>query len=170
MVKGGPAPSEKLEIQNNATSLLYDLMADEKNVGKILTLKRTSEEFGAFIKTIAATAAKNEKQLEHLAANDPDLNLRAMDLPPGEKAVRDATSKTKEHELLFSSGKEFEFNLLFSQAEALNYGWHLAKVAAENSSSAQEIKTFGAMGDGMEKFYKQVITRMGPFAGGVIES
>jgi hypothetical protein len=151
---------EKLGIRNNAASLLYDLLGDEKNVSKILIIKRNSEELGRLIKTISEAAADDQKQLEWLAKNDPNLNLHAVELPQGEKATRDAVAKTEEHELLFSSGKEFEFRLLLTQAQALGYGWHLAKIAAENSSSPEEVQKFTAMSRGMENLYDQVALRM----------
>jgi hypothetical protein len=152
--------SEKSEVRNNAASLLYDLLGNEKNVSKILIVKRNSEELGQLIKAISAAAADGKKQLERLATNDPNLNLHAIQLPQGEKATRDAVAKTEEHELLFSSGKEFEFNLLLTQAEALSYGWHLAKIASENSSLPEEVQTFTAISRGMKNLYDQVVLRM----------
>jgi len=87
---------------------------------------------------ISDTSADVKKQWEHLAKNDPNLNLHAIELPQCEKATRDAVTKTEEHELLFSSGREFEFKLLLTQAESLSYGWHLANIA-ETSSSSEEV-------------------------------
>jgi hypothetical protein len=81
-------------------------------------------------------------------------------LPVGEKATRDAISKTKEKELLFSSGENFEFNLLLTQADALSYGWHLAKIAAENSSRPEQVKEFTSLSLAMQDLYKQVVGLM----------
>ena len=156
----GPAASEKLEIRDNAASLLYELLGDEKNVSKILIIKHNSEELGRVIKVISETAAHNHQELERLAQIDPDLNLLAMRLPPGERAARDAAAKTEEHELLFSSGKEFEFNLLLTQAQALSYGSHLAKVAAEHSSRPDEIQEFNSISRALDNLYQQVVGRM----------
>jgi hypothetical protein len=58
-----------LEIRNNAASLLYDLLNDEKNVSEILIIKYNSEELGQLIKVIAETAAADQKQLDQ---NDPN--------------------------------------------------------------------------------------------------
>ena len=157
---GESSALEKLEIRNNAGSLLYDLLGDEKNVGKILIIKRNSEDLGQLIKAISEAAADSENQLALLAKNDPSLNLRAIKLPQGEKSTRNAVSKTEKHELLFSSGKEFEFNLLLTQAQALNYGWHLAQIAAENSSSPEESQIFTGMSQRLKNLYGQVIVRM----------
>jgi hypothetical protein len=153
-------PAEKLQMRNNSASLLYDLLGDEKNVSKILIVKRNSAELGRLIKAISTTTGDGAKQLEQMAKADPTLNLHALELPPGEKATRDAISKTKEKELLFSSGENFEFTLLLTQADALSYGWHLAKIAAENSSRPEQVQEFDALSAAMQDLYKQVVALM----------
>ena len=155
-----PASLEKLEARNNAASMLYDLLGDEKNVSKILIIKRNGKELGRLIKTISQTAKAYQKQIEQLGASDPSLSLKANALPGGEKATRNAVAKTEEHKLLFTSGKTFEFNLLLTQSEALNYGWHLAKTAAENSASPNQIRQFSAMSQTMQNLRDQVIAQM----------
>ncbi len=151
---------EKLETRNNAASLLYDLLGNEKNVSKILIVKSNSESLGRLIKAISEQSADYQKQLDGLASNDVNLNLHVSELPPGEKAARAAVAKTKEHELLFSSGKEFEFNLLLTQAEALSYGGHLAVIAAENSSLPKQVHIFNMMGQTMNQLHEQVMVQM----------
>ena len=152
---------EKLVIRNNAAGFsLYELLGNEKNVSKILIVKNSSDELGQLIKTISAKLGEYRKQLDGLAGNNPNLDLHAIELPQGEKATRAAVAKTAEHELLTSSGKEFEFNLLLMQAEALNYGCHLANTAAENSSLPEEIQTFKEMSQTMKNLYDQVILQM----------
>lgn len=155
-----PTSSANVEIRNNAASLLYSLFGDEKNVSKLLIVKRNSEDLGHFIKTISNMAADGEKQLDQMAKNDSGLNLKVTALPQGEKATRDAISKTKAKELLSSSGPEFEFKLLMTQVEALSYGSHLAKIAAENSSRPEQIQKFTMMSQTMEKLHRDVIARM----------
>jgi hypothetical protein len=112
------------------------------------------------IKAISQTSADGEKQLETLAKHDASLNLKALQLPAGEKAVRDAIGKTKEHELLFSSGENFEFNLLLTQTEAMNYGSHLAKVASENSASSEQARDFHALDLKFSNLFQQVVVKM----------
>jgi hypothetical protein len=159
--KNAPAISaEQLQMRNNSVSLLYDLLGDEKNVSKVLIIKGNREELHNLIKIISATAAAAAKQLDQLAKNDATLNLHAIELPPGEKATRDAISKTKEKELLFSSGENFEFTLLLTQADALSYGWHLAKIAAENSSQPEQVHEFESLSVAMQDLYKQVVALM----------
>jgi hypothetical protein len=165
-MKNSPPPivsmpnAKKIELRNNAVSLLYDLLNDEKNVSKILIIKSNSDELGRLIKAISVSSDDAQKQLDALAKTDPTLKLHALELPAGEKATRDAIAKTKEHELLFSSGENFEFNLLLTQADALSYGWHLAKIAAENSSQPQEVREFNSMSVAMQDLYKQAVAMM----------
>jgi hypothetical protein len=159
-VNATAAVAKKIEARNNAASLLYQLVGEEKNISKILIIKGNSEELGRLIKAISKAAADSEKRLESLASNNLDLNLHSIELPQGERETRDAVATTEEHELFFSSGKEFAFNLLLTQAQALNYGWHLAKIAAENSSRPEEVQEFTATSQIMKNLYDQVIAQM----------
>ncbi len=155
-----PLSAEKFQMRNNSASLLYDLLDDEKNVSKVLLIKSDREKLDRLIKTISVLAGDGERRLDELAKGDSSLNLHAIQLPVGEKATRDAIAKTKEHELLLSSGENFEFTLLLTQADALSYGWHLAKIAAENSSRPEQVKEFAALSTAMEDLYKQVVVLM----------
>ncbi|HEY1717002.1 MAG TPA: hypothetical protein VGH42_01760 [Verrucomicrobiae bacterium] len=147
-------------MRNNSVSLLYDLLGDEKNVSKVLIIKSDREQLHSLIKAISATADDGAKQLEQLAKADATLNLHAIELPPGEKATRDAISKTKEKELLFSSGENFEFTLLLTQADALSYGWHLAKIASDNSPQPEQVREFDSLSAAFQDLYKQVVALM----------
>ncbi len=144
-------------VRNNTASLLYDLLNDEKNVGKLLIVKRNSDELGQLIKDISTTTARETKELESLAKHDRTLNLQAMGLPSGEAAARKAESETKEHELLHASGTDLQFKLLLTQAEALNYGSHLAKVAAENEANAGHARQLSAIESELVSLYARTV-------------
>jgi len=150
----------KVEVRNNAASLLADLLGDEKNVSKILIIKRNSAELGRLIDAISKTAGEGQKQLETLAKNDATLNLHALQLPPGEKATRDAISKTKEHELLFPSGAKFELNLLLTQTDALDYASHLAEIAADNSPSPEQARVFHSLDVALNTLFQRVVAKI----------
>jgi hypothetical protein len=152
--------AQKIEVRNNAASLLADLLGDDKNVSKLLIIKHVSPQTEQLIKTISKAADDGGKQLDALAKADSALKLDAMQLPPGEKEARDGESKAKEHELLFSSGARFEFNLLLAQAEALNYGSHLAKVAADNSSAPEAQREFHSLETSLNDLYERVVGGM----------
>jgi len=155
-----PAEAKRLETRNNAVSLLYDLFQDEKNVKMVLIIKRNSAELGKLIDAVSQTSNDAAKRLEALAKDDPAVRLHALELPAGEKATRASIAKTKEHELLFSSGNNFEFQLLLTQTDALSYGWHLAKIAAENSTQPEEVRAFTEISGAYENLYEQVVAML----------
>jgi hypothetical protein len=151
--------SESL-VHANACSLLHDLLDQQKNVGKLLLVKRESEEVGRLIKAIAAASAAGAKQLEFFAAQDSTLPLDQLSLPPGEVATRDAIARTKTKTLLTPFSSSFEFNLLLTQTEALSYAWHLAKVAAKNDPQTARSSYLSKLGDEMEGLHRQTLSLM----------
>jgi hypothetical protein len=152
--------AKKLVLRNNAASLLDQLLDDEKGAHYILLINGHREELQQLIKKISATADAGAGELAVMAKTDPALNLHALDLPAGEKATRAAIETTQEHELLFTSGADFEFTLLLTQADALSYGWHLAQIAADNSSDPAEAKAFTALSASLQDLYKQTVALM----------
>ena len=46
--------------------------------------------------------------------------------------------------------------LLLTQAEALSYAWHLAKVAAENESQPDRARALAGVSKDMEDLYREV--------------
>jgi len=154
----GPRLSaEKTVARNNAASLLFQLVEDEKNVHVILLVKGNRADVASLVQAISATAGDASKNLLLLAQADPTLNLHATDLPAGEVAARAAIAKVKTHQLLLSTGDNFEFALLLTQADALSYGYNLAQIAADNSSDPVQRQTFTAIREAMKSQYQQVI-------------
>ena len=155
-----PVEADKVAVCNNAASLLHDLLGQEKNVSKILLIKKKAPAFDKLIKDISKTADDGEKQLDRFAKDNPSLDLHQTRLPPGEVAAREAQSKAEEHTLLAAKNETFEFDLLLTQAQALDYGSHLAGVAAENSTIPGEEREFNALQTDLNGLYVQVIAEM----------
>ncbi|MGB6199315.1 MAG: hypothetical protein WA871_14575 [Candidatus Acidiferrales bacterium] len=152
--------ASKIEVRNNAASLLNDLLGDEKNLSKILIIKRHYPRLAVLVKAISKTASDGADEMDAMAKDDKSLNLHALQLPPGEVATRAAIQKTKEHEILFSSGQKFEINLLLSQTDALDYGSHLAKIAAENSTSPEQEKKFHSLDVALNALFVRAVARI----------
>jgi hypothetical protein len=152
-----PDSNKKIQLRNNAVSSLYDLMGNEKNVSKVLIVKHGGTDLSLLIHAVSRTTGDISDRLDQMAAADPTFQLYALKLPAGEKAAREAIAKTEEHELLFSSGDNFQFQLLLTQADALSYGWHLAKIAADNSTKPEEVHAFTEMSGAMRDLYQQVV-------------
>src|SRR5688572_18857675 len=118
-------------------ALLFDLLGDEKNVSKLLIIKRERPELRDLIRDIAQRCGTAHEELERLAKADPGLNLKTNGLPAVEIGTRDAIGKTKAKQLLTEGGKEFELRLLIAQHEALTYGSHLSAAIAKSETNAQ---------------------------------
>jgi hypothetical protein len=164
----GPAPTGKksidIQTRNNAIALLNDLLNEEKNLSKILIIKRESPDLKRLVKDISETADDGAKMLKSLAKKDRGIQLATLGLPPGEVAARQAISKTKQDLLLHTKGAEFEFQLLLTQMEALSYGTHLALVAAENEPQPERAQEFSKISGQLKQLEERVLTRLRPKA------
>jgi hypothetical protein len=132
-----PFAGERQHACNEAYSLLYKLTVKESDVDKILILKHASPSITAEIKAIAETFRNAREQLEKFALQDRGLQLKATDLPVLEKETRDAIEKSTTERLFFSTGKNFERELLFTQLQSLDYGSHLAIVLRRQEGNKQ---------------------------------
>jgi hypothetical protein len=146
--------------RNNCYSLLHQLLSDEKDVSMLRFIKREHTDVKNLVKKIAANSAVGAKLLEEFARHDPSIQLDDIRLPPGEVSTRDAIASTKQKELLNQSGDEFELTLLLTQTEALSYGWHLAKVAAENESQPDRARALVGVSVDMENLYHAVFVML----------
>jgi hypothetical protein len=151
---------DKCDIRNNAASLLYDLLGQEKNLSKILILKHPPAPVGQLLKAISKNAGEGYDKLGAMAKSDSSLDLKAMHLPPGEAATRAIDGKEKEHQLLSGSGTKFAFDVLLTQVQALDYGKSLAKVAADNSASAEQSKGFQDITGKLNELLEQSRTQL----------
>jgi hypothetical protein len=156
--------SADLAVRDNSLALLNDLLNDEKRVGLILLIKRETPELKQLVKGISGTAADGARMLKEWMKEDPRLKsaLSELHLPPGEVAARKAIAKTKQSVLLRSKGEEFEFQILLTQMEALNYGVHLALIAAENEPDPKKARKLSQLADRMGPLLQQVIAVLRP--------
>jgi hypothetical protein len=150
-------PFGALAVRNNSYSLLYDLMGDERHVSKVLMVKRDSRELSRLIKDISETSSAAAKSLEEFSKRDSSLALDVLNLPPGEVATRAAIADTKKKELLGTSGADFERALVLTQISALNYGVHLARVAAVNDASSERAAWLHDLGQRLHVYQKRCL-------------
>lgn len=155
-----PAKAGTAATLNNALDLLHDFLSDDKDLSKILIIKHASPELKQLVKKISASAKANVKTLESFQKTGDAPAWGHLGLPPGERATRDAISKAKEHELLHSKDSEFEFQLLLTQAEGLNYGAYLAQVAAETDPNPDHASRLSAMSRELAELRSEVLARL----------
>ena len=122
---GGP-----IRQRNQGYSLLYQLLSDESGVSKILILKHADEPVAGLVKEIASACKAAKKQMDDFHKADASTEFDVPDLPRVEQESRDLDSSIEEKELLFSSGKTFELRLIYSQAQAVEYGEVLCNALA----------------------------------------
>jgi hypothetical protein len=143
-------------LRNNAYSLLYDLLDDERHLSKLLIVKRDSRELNRLINRISDVSAEGVDRLKKFAEKDPSLNLKMMELPPAEQATRKAIAAARRDQLLGRSGVDFERTLLLTQIEALNYGTHLAGVAATNDLDPKRAGYLSTLSDTLNHLHSEV--------------
>ena len=127
-------------VRNEGYSLLYQLLSQESDAAKILIVKHADPPIAGIVKAIANTCGQAKKELESFQKTDRHLNLAMPHLPELEQKTRAAIQSTVTRQLLFSSGKKFEVRFLFTQADAMNYAAHLARVVHDQETDPQRQK------------------------------
>jgi hypothetical protein len=118
--------------QNEGYSLLYKLMSDDSDVSKIVIFTRADDSVVSLIKEIAGACQAAKKQMDEFPKSDNRIEYDVPDLPYIEAKGRDQQASDDGHMLLTSSGKEFEVQLIVSQAQATDYAMQLSKALIEN--------------------------------------
>jgi hypothetical protein len=152
-----PVKSRDDSADHHGYALLYALLGGEKDVSKLLIVKRERAELRDLVKAIADTAGRAHRQLEEFAKADRSLNLFKQGLPPAEATTRASIERAKGKELLTEGGKEFELQLLLSQNEALIYGMHLAETVAKAESNPTRIKYFQQLSSELNQLQRKVV-------------
>jgi hypothetical protein len=127
--------------RNEGYSLLYKLMSDESDVGKIFILKKAEKSVKALVEEVGTTCQSAKKQMDAFPKDQGQVHFDVGDLPYVEQKGRDLQAKEDEKRLLLSSGKEFEVRLVFTQAQATDYAKQLCAALLEKEDDAVR-KTF----------------------------
>ena len=158
-----PAPAATADaaaVRSNCYSLLRALLKVQSDVRYLSLIKKEHSHLRDLVKRIAQTSADGASLLDQLAQRDPSINLHDVELPPGEMATRIAIAETTTKDLLKDKGADFELTLLLSQAEALNYGWHLAEVAAKHEPNASQARALRDIAADMQRLYGEVFATL----------
>jgi hypothetical protein len=106
---------------NQGYALLYATLSDDSQVDKVLMIKNSSKQIVELIKSIARFTLEAKDQLDAFAKADTNLSFKHDGLPELETKTRNAISSATAKQILFSNGKHFDFNILMTQHQALNY-------------------------------------------------
>jgi hypothetical protein len=154
------AEDQTLAVRNQAYSLLFGLLSDEKNVSKLLLIKKENADIGDLLKDISRTSAEASRQLEAWEKQDSHLHLNMTGLPRAEQETRDLISKTKAKELIAKTGDKFEIRILLAQAEALSYGAHLAIITSKHESDPARQKFLVKTSEDLQELHQRLIDLM----------
>ena len=139
-------------------ALLDDLLGDEKNVSKLLIIKRDRPELKDLVKSISDKTGKAHKELEKLTKNGAHIDLRNQGLPNAEVETRKSISKEKSKALLAEKGDDFELHLLLTQNEALTYGANLAGTVAKTETEPKRIQFLQQLSGDLSDLRNKVFT------------
>jgi len=161
---GAAAESDRLyRTRNEGYSILYKLMSDESDVGMILWLKHADDSVAGLVKAVGERCQAARKEMDEFPKSDKHIEFNVADLPEVEQKCRELETEETRHELLSSSGKDFEIYLIFSQAEAMSYANNLC-IAMEKTEDNPIRKKFlvdlaGQSGDFHERFMKLLLAK-----------
>ncbi|MGD0140604.1 MAG: hypothetical protein ABSD28_17185 [Tepidisphaeraceae bacterium] len=134
--KRAPGNAGPIHQLNEGYSLLHQLMSDESDVSKMLFIKHADEPVAGAVKEISGACKTAKSRMDDFPKTDARIEFDVPDLPRVEQESRDLDSSIEEKELLFSSGKTFELRLIYSQAQAMEYGEVLCKALAAREDDA----------------------------------
>ncbi|HAI14611.1 MAG TPA: hypothetical protein DCM28_23090 [Phycisphaerales bacterium] len=120
---------------NHGYALLYDTVSQVSQVDKILYLKKADKPVSELLEEIAQLTKQAKTKLDTFVKEDAALGYDKDGLPVAEVASREAISSATTKTILFSSGKTFEFNILLSQHQALNYIIYMSQTLAKQDSN-----------------------------------
>lgn len=152
-----PAAAPATPASRHGYALLYELMSQQKDVSKLLVIKRERDDLQAQIGEIAEVCGAAYERLEQLAEADPSLDLEDAGLPSAEVETRAGIKKTRTQLLLTESGKEFELQLLLAQNEALTYALHLSDVLARAEPDAARLEFVRALWKDLQRAHAGVL-------------
>lgn len=152
----------RMQDRNEGYTLLYELAASESNVDKLFIVKSANTDVSKLIAEIAESAGKVRDQLDAFADKDRRLRFNEKHLPLLEDRTRADIETATRNELLFSLGKNFEMRLLFTQAQAMQYGAFMARQLRDTEDNAERKDYLEGVVKKWDEFYQRVMKLLLP--------
>ncbi len=153
-------------VRDQGYALLYTTIGEECDVDKVLIIKRPAAPVADLIKAIGQFSRDAKGAIEGLAKEDPAIELNNQGLPEVETKTRDAISSATSKQIIFNGGKEFEFRILLTQHEALNYIGHLAGVLAAQEPRENRRQFLTQLAKRSGELHERVLAQLkGPYVG-----
>lgn len=143
--------------RNEGYSLIYTLMSDEQDVSKILIFKHADEPLAGLVKEISAFCKAAKSQMDAFATSGSRIEYDLTDLPVIEQQSRDQTAHEDAFELLTCGGKEFELELTFTQAQAMDYGAQLSSALAKHEDDPSRRQFLKSLAQRCADFHRRLM-------------
>lgn len=147
-------------VINHGYALLYATLNDESGVDRILIIKSATPEVAQLLKEIALFSSVTKKRLEGFAGEDPAIVLDSQGLPRMEINTRDAISDATSKQIVASSGRDFEFRILLTQHDALNYITHLAQTLSKHDTLDSRKQYLAQIAKASNALHEKVIAQL----------
>jgi hypothetical protein len=121
-----PGSPESVAIEQGY-ALLYSTINSEAKVDQVLMIKNPDPQVEELLKAIGRFARDAKERLQDFANGEPPIDLDNDGLPELEKKTRTSISSATSKQVVFSGGEKFQFRILLTQHEALNYITHLSE-------------------------------------------
>jgi hypothetical protein len=146
--------------KNEGYSILYKLMSDESQVGRIFIIKHADDSVGNLIRGIGDACATAGKQMDEFPKSDNRIEYDVSDLPYVEVKSRELAASETTKALLGSSGKEFELRLIFSQAQAMDYAHQLCESLAADDDNPDRKNFLTDLSQRCSGYYSSLISML----------
>lgn len=158
MQRGSLEPSGSPAIAlAHGYGLLYSTIDDESRVDQVLVLKSPEPPVAELLKAIGEFSRSAKVGLEEFARQDIAIALDDSGLPEVEVRTRASISGDTSKQIIFSSGKSFEFQILLTQHQALNYISHLAGTLREQDTVEARKEYFALLAKDANDLHDRVI-------------
>jgi hypothetical protein len=167
-VSGHAAPPDffrgkiRMQDRNEGYALLYELASSESDVDKLFIIKSANTNITSLITEIAESAGRVRDQLDAFAEKDRYLRFNEKHLPLIELRTRADIETATRNELLFSAGHNFEMRLLFTQAQAMQYGAFMAKQIRDTEDNQERKDYLDGVVKKWDEFYQRVMKLLLP--------
>jgi hypothetical protein len=154
------AADPEVAARDEGYALLYSTLSEESDVDKVLIIKRPAAPVAELVKAIGQFSRESKAAIQALAKEDPRVNLEHQGLPELETKTRDSIGSDTSKQIIFHGGKDFEFRILLTQHEALNYVGHLAGVLAEREPRENRKRFLTQFVKQADALHEQVLGQM----------
>lgn len=152
------APTEEAAIElNYGYGLLYSTIDSESDVAKVLIIKNPDDRVADLLREIAEFAQQARDELRAFADDDDSLGFDKDGLPAVETYTRRAIERSTAGQVLRDGGRDFEFTILLTQYQALDYIMHTASTLSRVDNNDMRSQWLDDLAEDAESLHSRVL-------------